>query len=434
MSDVIKNLNVFASDKRFVDFAGLDYFWDKAKKYVDDADTVLSGRINKVAGDLADLQATVGELTGNAGAGQSIADRINAAITALKLEETYEKVGVAETKANAAKDAAIAAANKYTDDEIAELDGKASGYAAQALADAKSYADGKFQVAGDYEAAGAAAQALTEAKSYVDGLNTTMSGRVAVLEAIDHDKLAADASAAAVATILDGAPEKFDTLKEVAQWIADSESAASAADLVTRVGALESGKADTTYVDDLDTAMSGRVDVLEAAKDNYVAADTELASTLRGEIATAKSGAISDAKAYTDAEVKKVSDTVAELSGTVTSNLTEAKSYADGVAATAEANAKADTVEKLKSYTTTTDMEAAIAAAKTAAIADAKGKIDSLTTVVNAKADTTYVDSQDATVLAGAKAYASAYTDQLFSSVKFASEAEIDGIFKVVAE
>ena len=407
MSDVIKNLNVFASDKRFVDFAGLDYFWDKAKKYVDDADTVLSGRINKVAGDLADLQATVGELTGNAGAGQSIADRINAAITALKLEETYEKVGVAETKANAAKDAAIAAANKYTDDEIAELDGKASGYAAQALADAKSYAD---------------------------DLDNVMSGRVAVLEAIDHDKLAADASAAAVATILDGAPEKFDTLKEVAQWIADSESAASAADLVTRVGALESGKADTTYVDDLDTAMSGRVDVLEAAKDNYVAADTELASTLRGEIATAKSGAISDAKAYTDAEVKKVSDTVAELSGTVTSNLTEAKSYADGVAATAEANAKADTVEKLKSYTTTTDMEAAIAAAKTAAIADAKGKIDSLTTVVNAKADTTYVDSQDATVLAGAKAYASAYTDQLFSSVKFASEAEIDGIFKVVAE
>ena len=122
------------------------------------------------------------------------------------------------------------------------------------------------------------------------------------------------------------------------------------------------------------------------------------------------------------------------LSGTVTSNLTEAKSYADGVAATAEANAKADTVEKLKSYTTTTDMAALIAAAKSEAIADAKGKIDSLTETVNLKADKTYVDSQDASVLAGAKAYASAYTDQLFSSVKFASEAEIDGIFKVVAE
>ena len=434
MSDVITNLNVFASDKRFVDFAGLDYFWDKAKKYVDDADTVLSGRIDKVAGDLSDLQSIVGELTGNAGAGQSIADRINAAIAALKLEETYEKVGVAETKANAAKDAAVAAANKYTDDEIAELDGKASGYAAQALADAKSYADGKFQVAGDYEAAGAAAQALADAKSYADGLDTAMSGRVAVLEAIDHDQLAADASAAAVATILDGAPEKFDTLKEVAQWIADSETAASAADLVNRVKELEDTTATTEYVDGLNTTMSGRVDVLEAAKDNYVAADTELASTLRGEIATAKSGAISDAKDYTDGEITKVSGTVAELSGTVASNLTEVKSYADGVAATAKAEAIADTDTKLAGYTNTTDMAALIAAAKAEAIADAKGKIDSLTETVNLKADKTYVDSQDASVLASAKAYATTYTDQLFSSVKFASEAEIDGIFKVVAE
>ena len=197
---------------------------------------------------------------------------------------------------------------------------------------------------------------------------------------------------------------------------------------------MEDTTATTEYVDGLNTTMSGRVDVLEAAKDNYVAADTELASTLRGEIATAKSGAISDAKDYTDGEITKVSGTVAELSGTVASNLTEVKSYADGVAATAKAEAIADTDTKLAGYTNTTDMAALIAAAKAEAIADAKGKIDSLTETVNLKADKTYVDSQDASVLASAKAYATTYTDQLFSSVKFASEAEIDGIFKVVAE
>ena len=37
MAEVI-NTNVFDAEKKFVDFAGLDYFWEKAKKYVDDAD------------------------------------------------------------------------------------------------------------------------------------------------------------------------------------------------------------------------------------------------------------------------------------------------------------------------------------------------------------------------------------------------------------
>lgn len=80
---------------------------------------------------------------------------------------------------------------------------------------------------------------LEEFEEGQDVINEDFEGRIADLEAIDHDKLAADASAAAVATILDGAPEKFDTLKEVADWISNNETAASAADLVTRVAALE---------------------------------------------------------------------------------------------------------------------------------------------------------------------------------------------------
>lgn len=437
MSEVIKNENVFDVNKRFIDFAGLDYFWGQAKAYVDAQDAALGARIDKVAGDLSDLSSIVGELTGDAGAGASIADRINAAIEALKLDETYEKVGVAETKANAAKDAAIAAANLYADGLAKNYD--ASGSAAQALVDAKAYADG---LASNYDAAGSAAAVLgTDAdtadkatvygvRAYVDSKDSTMDGRVAKLEKIDHDKLAADASAAAVATILDGAPEKFDTLKEVAQWIADSESAADAADLVTRVGALETNKADITYVDGLDTAIKARVKDLEDHKDDYVTADNTLATTLRGEIATAKSGAETTAASYTDGKVAEVSGTVATLSQTVADNLEAAKSHADGVAATAKTEAIADTVEKLKSYTNTTDMAALIAAAKAEAIADAKGKIDTLTETVNLKADKTYVDTQDANVLASAKGYAAAYTDQLFASVKFASETEIKGIFE----
>ena len=164
--------------------------------------------------------------------------------------EKYQVKGDYEAAGAAAQ--ALADAKTYVDGKV---DGKfdAAGAAATAEQNAKDYADGKFQVAGNYETAGAAAQALADAKTYVDGkvdgkfdaagtaagLNTEMDARVKVLEEIDHEQLAADASAAAVATILDGAPEKFDTLKEVAEWISATDSAASAADLVTRVSALE---------------------------------------------------------------------------------------------------------------------------------------------------------------------------------------------------
>lgn len=154
-------------------------------------------------------------------------------------------------------------------DKIDDLETIRSGAAAGAVAEenAKSYADG---LAGNYDAAGSASQALTDAKGYAEGLNTAMDDRVKVLEAIDHEQLASDASSAAVATVLDGAPEKFDTLKEIAQWISDSESAATAADLVNRVKELE----------DID-------------HDAYIAADEVLQATLQSNI-EAKQDIITD--------------------------------------------------------------------------------------------------------------------------------------------
>jgi hypothetical protein len=98
-----------------------------------------------------------------------------------------------------------------------------------------------------------------------------MDTRVKVLEEIDHDKLASDAAASAVATVLDGAPEKFDTLKEVAQWISDSESAASAADLVTRVAALEAIEHDA-YVDADTTVLESAKSYADGLASNYDAA------------------------------------------------------------------------------------------------------------------------------------------------------------------
>ena len=202
------------------------------------------------------------------------------------------------------------------------------------LAAAKAYVDAEIL---KLDAAAQASQVEANRLAIVDlvAADGAMDERVKVLEAIDHAQLATDASAAAVATVLDGAPEKFDTLKEIAQWIADSETATEAADLVTRVATLEAidheaykaadttletalksyadqaeadavsaaatdatTKADTareaakTYADGLNTAMDTRVATLEG-HDVYVADDVTSA------IATAKSEAITQAQTNT---------------------------------------------------------------------------------------------------------------------------------------
>jgi hypothetical protein len=449
MSEVI-NTNVFAEGKKFIDFSGLQYFWNKTKGYVDAADNRLSGQITINANAIAAIQGELEALSGGAG---SIQTQISNAITALDLPNTYEAKGAAATAEQNAKD--------YADGKFQVAgDYETAGAAATALADAKTYVDGK--VDGKFDAVGSAAAAETAAKAYADDLvvdiNTTiqdnervtaealteLDGRVANLEAIDHAKLAEDASAAAVATILDGAPEKFDTLKEVAQWIADSETASDAADLVTRVAALEG------------------ID-----HDAYVAADTALETSLKTFVANnydakgAADTAETNAKAYADqkvadlgiADYAKTADVNTAIAGVEagyvaadatletalkayadqaeTDAVTAANAYADGLAgnyevagaaAQALADAKADADAKLASYTKTTEMNAAIEAAKNAAIADAATKLADYYTK-------TEVDNLLSTNSQADQVYAKTYTDALFNSMKFAANSDIDALF-----
>ena len=235
-----------------------------------------------------------------AAAAQALADAKADAESKYQVKGSYEEAGAAAQALDAAKE--------YTDDEIAKLSfdeaGTAKSLADAAEKNAKDYADGKFQEKGNYEVAGTA-----------EGFNTAMNERVAKLEAIDHEKLAADASSAAVATILDGAPEKFDTLKEVADWISSNESASSAADLVTRVAALEEIDHDA-YVDADATNLQAAKDYADGLAGNYDAngaaaqaladakADAEAKYQVKGSYETAGAAAQALADAKADAESK----------------------------------------------------------------------------------------------------------------------------------
>lgn len=353
MSELI-NQNVFAEDKKFVDISGLSYFWSKTKKFVEDADVVISGKVTALENTVGDstkglvqkvnlIQAELDGLNGGAG---SITTQIENAISALDLPNTYE----------------------------------AKGAAADALDAAKSYVDGK--VDGKFDAAGTAA-----------GLNTAMDARVVKLEAIDHNKIAADAAAAAVAGVIDDAPESFDTLKEVAAWIANNDHASDVATLMTDVANLKKI--------DHDAYVAADATTLTAAKD-YVDGKVDGKFDAVGAAATAK------AEAIADAEGKYQVKGSYEAAGAAAQALVDAKAYADskvdgkfdaaGAAADAQAaaiaQAKADATEALKAYYTKTE-----------------------------------VDNLLSTNSSGDRAYAKQYTDELFGSFKFAQNSEIDALF-----
>lgn len=396
MAEVI-NTNVFDANKKFVDFSGLDYFWTKAKTYIDGVDASMSAKVvalentvgDSTKGLVKDVKSIQDELNSLSGGAGSIATQIDNAIAALNLPNTYEAKGDAAKAEAAAKAYADGLAGNY---EVA-------GAAKTAEDNAKAYADG---LAKDYDAAGTAA-----------GLNDAMDARVKILEAIDHDQLAANAASSAVATVLDGAPEKFDTLKEIADWISSSESADSAADLVTRVSALEAIDHDA-YVAADETVLATAKDYADGLASNYDAA---------GAAATAKAEAIADAEAKYQVKGSY------EAAGAAAQALADAKDYADGkfqVAGNYEAAGTAEAkIAELK-LSETYDAKGAADAAKDAAIAQAKLDAAEALKDYYTKAE---VDNLLATNSTADQAYAKTYTDQLFNSIQFAANSEIDALF-----
>ena len=403
MAEVINN-NVIEAGKKFVDFSGLDYFWTKAKNYIDGVDAAMSAKVvslENVVGDstkglVKDVKSIQDELNSLSGGAGSIATQIDNAIAALDLPNTYEAKGAADTALEAAQD--------YVDGKV---DGKfdAAGAAAAAEQNAKDYADGLVMADGvaKFDAAGTAA-----------GLDAAMDARVKVLEGINHEQIAADAASTAVAGVINGAPEKFDTLKEIADWISSSESADSAADLVTRVSALEAidhdayKAADTALETSLQAYVDGKVDgkfdaagaAAQALTDAKAYADGKFQVAGNYEEAGAAAQALADAKA--DAEAKYQVKGNYEEAGAAASaiaaldlpNTYEAKGAAADAQAAAIAQAKLDAAEALKAYYTKTE-----------------------------------VDNLLSTNSTGDRAYAKQYTDELFNSIQFAANSDIDAIF-----
>lgn len=329
-----------------------------------------------------ELDKRIGVLELAVGDNGSVADKIKAAIDALDVavsEGDYVKTikqedgkivattGTFNFDASGSAAQALADAKVYADGLAKNYD--AAGSAANAEQNAKNYADG---LAVNYDAAGSASTAEQNAKNYVDGKVQEINGAAASLEgrvkanedAIvvingEGDGSIKKAVADGIASVVANADQDFDTLKEVADWI--KNDTIGAADMQNAINRLDG--ADTvegSVKKQVKDAVAAEAAIARAAeKANADAIDAIEADYLKAEHKTALEGLISAEQsraegieggletrlAAVEADYLKASDqtalqgSITELSNTVAANKTAAETgISEAKASASQAN------------------------------------------------------------------------------------------------
>lgn len=336
--------------KRFLDFTGLSIFWNKVKGYVDSQDEALLASAKTYAEEKA-----------------------SAAESAAKSH--------AESQAATAKSEAIASANEYTDGQVSTIN--------------------------------QAATALTTRVTTAEGKITTVEGEITKLKADAQTEGSVKYEVAqGIAGVVANADEDFDTLKEVADWIAnDTTGAAAMQNAISVLNGSETAAGSVAYAvkqekdraTNEETKLGTRVGVLE----NLVGINGEEGgsgesisarmSTAESKIGTLESlvgeGNVSDRIATAKGEAKSelIGDaaegynTLGKLEDKIQAEESRAKGVEGGL----------DTrIKTLESATTAADLAAEISRAKAAELA--------ISTAVGLSADNAYEAYNDKAYINGA--------------------------------
>ena len=243
-SDAVMTLVTISNKLKALDDANVVERLSAVEKTVADLGKIEGGEslgdiVNKVNANAEAIETLKGDGEGSVKKAAADAQAAAIADAAGKYQEKgdYEAAGAAADALDDAKEYAdgLAAnydasgsASKALEDAQAYVDGKVdgkfdeAGAAAQALADAKADAAELYQAKGDYESAGAAAQALVDAKAYVDAISHASDVKYE-----DGFIKLYDADGAAIGKGFDASPFIVDGMIDTVDFVTDEQGNAT---------------------------------------------------------------------------------------------------------------------------------------------------------------------------------------------------------------
>ena len=285
---------------------------------------------------------------------------------------TVEGVGLATTATTNALDGRLTSAETKLNTIQGSGDGSIAKAQADAIASAKTYTDGEVDKleAADTELSNRLGTGITTASTVTAQLKA-VTDAIGTIQGDDTSLSMRNIAANEVAKVVANAPENFDTLKEIADWItSDNTGAAGISNDVTELKGTVTGFTSTNTIKKTTDALGDRL----------TSAETKL-NTIQGSgdgsIAKAQADAIASAKTYTDGEVDKLEAADTELSNRLGTGVTSANTV------TAQLNAITNTIESLgDTYATDAEvktikenLESEIAKAKTTLATGTTGNV-----------------------------------------------------------